>query len=62
MECSVAADLALSVFCSLSSFKTALYGYYKQALVASYIPDVPRSFKCIYLNGNAAHYLGRNIT
>ena len=58
----LAADLALFCFCSLSSFKTALYGNYKQALVASYNPDDPRSFKSICLTCNAAHNLGRNIT
>ena len=58
----LAADLALFCFCSLSSLKTALYGNYKQALVASYNPDDPRSFKSICLTCNAAHNLGRNIT
>ena len=56
------ADLGLSVACSLSSFKAVLYGYYKQALVASYIPDDSRSFKSVCLTCNAAHNLGRNIT
>ena len=56
------ADLGLSVACSLSSFKAVLYGYYTQALVASYIPDDPRSFKSICLTCNAAHNLGRDIT
>ena len=37
------------------------YGYYKQALVASYIPDDPRSFKSVCLTCNAAHNLGQNI-
>ena len=58
----LAADLALFCFCSLSSFKTALYGNYKQALVASYNPDDPRCFKSICLTCNASHNLGRNIT
>ena len=59
----LAADLWLSVACSLSSFKAVLYGYYyKQALVASYIPDDTRSFKIICLTCNAALKLGRNIT
>ena len=56
------ADLELSVTCSLSSFKAVLYGYYKQDLVASNIPDDPRSFKSICSTFNAAHSLGRNIT
>ena len=46
-------------------FKAVLYGYYKQALVTSYIPDDPHSFKSICLTCNTAHnnyYLGRNIT
>ena len=46
----------------LSSFKAVLYGYYKQDLVASNIPDHPRSFKSICSTLNAAHSLGRNIT
>ena len=58
---SLAADLGLSVACSLSSFKAVLYGFKKQALVASYFPDDPRSFKSICLTCNAAHKLGRNI-
>ena len=58
----LAADLGLSVACSLSSFKAVLYGYYTQALVASYFPGDPRSFKSICLTCNAAHNLGRNIT
>ena len=58
----LAADLGLSVACSLSSFKAVLYGYYTRALVASYIPDDPRSFKSICLTCNAAHNLGRDIT
>ena len=53
--------LGLSIACSLSSFKVVLYGYYKQALVASFIPDDPRSFKSVRLTCNAAHNLGRNI-
>ena len=55
-------DLGLSVACSLSSLKAVLYSYYKQALVASYIPDDPRSFKSICLTCKAAHNLGWNIT
>ena len=54
-------DLGLSVACSLSSLKAVLYSYYKQALVASYIPDDPRSFKSICLTCKAAHNLGWNI-
>ena len=57
----LAADLGLSVACSLSSFKAVLYGFYKKALVTSYIPDDPRSFKSVCLICNAAHNLGRNI-
>ena len=52
----------LSVTCSLSSFKAVLYGYYKQDLVGSYIPDDRRSFKSICSTFNAAHNLGRSIT
>ena len=58
----LATDLGLSVACSLSSFKAVLYSYYKQVLIASYIPDDPRSFKSIFLTCNAAHNLGWNIT
>ena len=57
----LAADLGLSVACSLSSFKAVLYGFNEQALVATYFPDDPRSFKSICLNCNGAHNLGRNI-
>ena len=39
-----------------------LYGYYKQDLVASYIPDDPCSYKSICFTLNGAHNLGRNIT
>ena len=45
----------LSVTSPLRSFKAVLYSYYKQALVASYIPDDPRSFKYTCLTYNAAH-------
>ena len=47
---------------SLNSFQAVLHGYYKLALVVSYIPDDPRSFKSICLTCNAAHNLGRDIT
>ena len=45
----------LSVTFPLSSFKAVLYSYYKQALVASYTPDDPCSFKSTCLTYNAAH-------
>ena len=51
----LATDLGLSVACYLSSFKAVLYSYYKQVLIASYIPDNPCSFKSICLTCNAAH-------
>ena len=54
----LATDLGLSVACSLSSFKPVLYSYCKQALIASYNPDDPCSFKSICLTCNAAHNLG----
>ena len=43
------------------TLELVLYSYYKQALVAFYIPDDPRSFKSICLTCNA-HNLGWNIT
>ena len=58
----LAVDLGLFISCYLNCLKAALYGCYKQALVAFYILDGPRSSKSTCLPCNAARKSRRYIT